>query len=100
MVAPWLKLLIDSRAFEFGWNQGNPYLWSVGDDYERCQTSSQWTQNVLSRHSNREALLTPTLALRTVKNAFKKYSPNKTPCPPKLLRSYAVSHRTALGIGH
>jgi hypothetical protein len=48
MVAPWLKLLIESRAYDFGWNQGSPYLWSVGDDYERCQTSSQWTQYVLT----------------------------------------------------
>ena len=51
MVAPWIKLLVESRAFDFGWSQGQPYLWGVGDDYSRCQTSSQWTQ--YARHLNR-----------------------------------------------
>ena len=53
MVAPWLKLLIESRAFDFGWSQGQPYLWPIGDDYTRCQTSSQWTQYAPTIRSRR-----------------------------------------------
>ena len=71
LVAPWMKLYIESLAFEFHPRE-QPYLWSVGGDVTRCQTSSQWTQ--------------------TVKAAFKKYSPNKTPCPPKLLRSSFITY--------
>ena len=43
MVAPWLKLYIDSLQFEFH-PKDQPYLWCVGNDVMRCQTSSQWTQ--------------------------------------------------------
>lgn len=64
LVAPWMKLYIDSQiTFEFHPKE-QPYLWSVGGDAGRCQTSSQWTQ--------------------TVKAAFKKYSPKKSACPPKV----------------
>ena len=43
MVAPWMKLYLNSLAFEYH-PKDQPYLWSVGGDVTRCQTSSQWTQ--------------------------------------------------------
>ena len=69
IVQPWLELYLKSMQWDFH-PRNQPYLWNVGGDTERCQTSSQWCQ--------------------TVKMAFARWSPNKTPVPPKLLRSCAT----------
>ena len=68
LVAPWLKLYLAQLQFEYHPKE-QPYLWAVGGDFTRCQTSSQWCS--------------------TVKAAFQRWSPNKTAVPPKMLRSYA-----------
>ena len=70
LVQPWLNLYITALQLEFSPNN-QPYLFHVGGDTERCQTSSQWCQ--------------------TVKQAFARWSPNKTACPPKLLRSSFIT---------
>ena len=71
LVAPWLQLWIDSLQFEFHPRE-EPYLFFCNGDTTRCQTSSQWTT--------------------TVKQAFQRWSPNKTACPPKMLRSSFITH--------
>ena len=66
LVQPWLKLYVATLQFEFH-PHNQPYLFFVSGDTNRVQTSSQWSN--------------------TVKQAFARYSPNKTACPPKQLRS-------------
>lgn len=70
MVAPWLQLWVDSLKFEYH-PKDEPYLFAVGGDVTRCQTSSQWCE--------------------TIKGAFRRWSPDKTPVPPKLLRSSFIT---------
>ena len=71
LVAPWLQLWIDSLQFEFHPRE-EPYLFFCNGDTTRCQTSSQWTT--------------------TVKQAFQRWSPSKTACPPKMLRTSFITH--------
>ena len=70
---PWLELFVNTLQFEFTDSRNQPYLFSVGGDAERVQTSSQWCQ--------------------TVKGAFARWSPNKKATPPKLLRSSFITYR-------
>ena len=76
LVAPWLKLYLAQLQFEYHPKE-QPYLWAVGGDFTRCQTSSQWCS--------------------TVKAAFQRWSPNKTAVPPKMLRSYTNRPQTTGG---
>lgn len=70
MVAPFVQRWITHLDYEFH-PRGEPYLFSIGGDVTRCMTSTQWCA--------------------TVKQAFRKWSPNATPCPPKLLRSSFIT---------
>ena len=60
-----MKLFVRQFAWEIN-DRDQPYIFFTHGDTSRNVTSSQWTQ--------------------IVKQAFKRWSPNKTACPPKILR--------------